>query len=777
MLSKILEETLHKAIDLAKSYKHEYTTLEHLLLALTEDVDAEDVLTGCGIDAIKLQEQLKKFLETEMEALVIEGLTESHPTASFQRVIHRAAIHVQSAGKQEVIGSNVLVAMFSEHDSYAIHCLEAQNVSRLDVINFISHGITKTPTGNIDMTPFELPQDEIAEDFLDNESPDEENSLEALTTYCINLNKKAEDGKIDVLIGREKEVERLIQVLCRRQKNNPLLVGESGVGKTAIVEGLALRITRGETPNVLKKVVIYSLDLGMLLAGTRYRGDFEERMKAVIQEVEKLPNAILFIDEIHTIVGAGSTSGGSIDACNLLKPALSRGDFKCIGSTTYREFKVGFEKDRALVRRFQKMDIDEPSPKMTVRILNGLKPYYEKHHDIKYTKKAIEAAVDLSDRYIHQKKLPDKAIDVIDEAGSLQRLLPEKKRKKQIDVPEIEAIVARMARMPERHISSDKESSLKSLVSNLKLVVFGQNKAIEEVANAIKLAHAGLHEDDKPMGNYLFTGPTGVGKTEVAKQLGKIMGMSLLRFDMSEYMEKHSVARLIGSPPGYVGYEEGGLLTDAVDKEPYSIVLLDEIEKAHPDIFNILLQVMDYGKLTDNNGKSINFRNVVLIMTSNAGAAEMEKAPIGFGREQREGEDKEAIKKLFSPEFRNRLDAVIPFSKLTNDVICQVVDKFISKLEAKLSERNISISLDDEAREWLANLGYDENQGARPLAKLIRDKVKRPLADEILFGKLKKGGHVRITLLDDELDIVYSKHKKDVELNEKEGKVSKLHVE
>jgi len=774
MLSKTLEESLHKALDTAKEYKHEYTTLEHLLFALTEDEDAKDALIGCGVNISKLQKQLQTFLTTEMDALIVDGLEESHPTAGFQRVIHRAAIHVQSSGKQEVFGSNVIVALFSEHDSYAVHSLEAQGATRLDVINYISHGIIKTLNGEYDISYFNI-DDDMSEDFLNTSKIEEEEKkeTEALANYCVNLNKKATEGKTDILIGRAEEVERTIQILCRRQKNNPLLVGEPGVGKTAIIEGLALRIVRGEVPDLLRKAIIFSLDLGMLLAGTRYRGDFEERVKAIIQEIEKLPDAILFIDEIHTIMGAGSTSGGSMDACNLLKPALSRGGFRCIGSTTYREFKNSFEKDRALVRRFQKTIIEEPSVENTCKILRGLKPYYEEHHNVKYTASAIETAVKLSDRYINDKKLPDKAIDVIDEAGSLQKLLPKNKQKKQIGIPEIEVIVARMARMPEKQISSDKEDALKALIDNLKLVVFGQDFAIQEVANAIKLAHAGLRDDDKPMGSYLFTGPTGVGKTEVANQLAKTMGMELLRFDMSEYMEKHSVARLIGSPPGYVGYEEGGLLTDSVDKKPYAVVLLDEIEKAHPDIFNILLQVMDYGKLTDNNGKTVNFRNVVLIMTSNVGAVEMEKAPIGFGRDTREGEDKDAMNKLFSPEFRNRIDSVVPFHNLTHDTICEIVDKFIAKLEVQLSEKNISISLNEKARNWLADKGYDYKHGARPLAKLIRDEIKRKLADEILFGELKKGGSVKITVVKNKLKLSYSKNNSKKPANDFEEKDDK----
>lgn len=759
MLSKNLENSLHKALSIAKAQQHEYATLEHLLLALLDDKDAGPVMRGCGIDVKELRDTLTDFIENDLASLVVKNIDEAKPTAGFQRVIHRAAIHVQSAGKSEVTGANVLVALFSERESHAVYFLQEQDINRLDVVNYISHGIVKYGDFLQLGTSYSAAQenedhDRLEEEFAGNRTEGEKKN-EALNNYCINLNKKAKEGKTDILVGREEEIERTIQVLCRRTKNNPLYVGEAGVGKTAIAEGLALRITRGEVPDVLKKAVIFSLDMGSLLAGTRYRGDFEERMKAVIQEIEKLPGAILFIDEIHTIMGAGSTSGGALDACNLLKPALARGHIKCVGSTTYKEFRNHIEKDHALTRRFQKIDVKEPSVEDTIKILRGLKPYYEEHHGVRYTASAIKAAVELSNRYIHDRKLPDKAIDVLDEAGAAQMLLPASKRRRTINSKEIEEIVAKVARMPARSMSTDDAKVLRSLEKNLKLVVFGQDQALEALSSAIKMSRAGLRDAEKPIGNYLFTGPTGVGKTEVANQLAENMGMTLHRFDMSEYMEKHAVARLIGSPPGYVGYEQGGVLTDAVDKAPYSIILLDEIEKAHPDIYNILLQVMDYGKLTDNNGKTVNFRNTIIIMTSNAGAAEMAKAPIGFGRDVREGEDTDAVNRLFTPEFRNRLDAIIPFTHLTPEVVAHVVDKFIIRLESQLSERNVAIELTEEARNWLSEKGYDKANGARPLARLISEKIKKPLADEVLFGKLAKGGTVCVVVKDDELRFEY----------------------
>ena len=770
MLSKNLELTLHRALDIAKDFSHEYATLEHLLLALTEDADAAPVMRGVGANLGELRKVLNDFLTKEMDSLIVNNLDESRPTAGFQRVIHRAAIHVQSAGKSEVNGANVLVALFSERESHAVYFLQEQDVSRLDVVNFISHGIVKYG----DLTRLSTPslRDHDEEEMEDGSirysagrskagkaEAAEEESKDPLHLYCQNLNKKAQAGKTDILVGREKEIERCVQVLCRRGKNNPLLVGEAGVGKTAIAEGLALRIVRNEVPQVLRNAVIFSLDMGSLLAGTRYRGDFEERMKAVIKSIEKLPGAILFIDEIHSIIGAGSTSGGALDAANLLKPALARGSLRCMGSTTFKEYNNHIEKDRALARRFQKVDIHEPSTDDTIKILRGLKPYYEEHHHVRFLPAAIEAAVELSARYIHDRKLPDKAIDVIDEAGAAQMLLPENKRKKTITVKEIEDIVSKMARMPSKSVTMDDAEQLRNLEKNLKLVVFGQDKAVTELSSAIKMARAGLRDESKPIGCYLFTGPTGVGKTEVATQLAKCLGMEFLRFDMSEYMEKHSVSALIGAPPGYVGFENGGQLTDAVDKTPFSVVLLDEIEKAHPDIFNILLQVMDYGKLTDQNGKSVNFRNVILIMTSNAGAREVSRAPLGFTRDDRMGEDKEAVSRVFTPEFRNRLDATIGFAHLDKTVVKHVVSKFIYKLESQLSERNITISLSESASDWLAEKGYDKAMGARPLSRIIADKIKKPLADEVLFGKLSKGGTVRIDVKADELTFTYSSAK------------------
>jgi ATP-dependent Clp protease ATP-binding subunit ClpA len=757
MLSKNLEISLHRALALAKKYRHEYATLEHLLYALTDDPDAAAVMRGCGINLPEIKKQISEFMENELTSLVVEELEESRPTAGFQRVIHRAAIHVQSAGKSEVTGANVLVALFSERDSHAVYFLQEQELSRLDVVNYISHGIVKyADNQKIAEWKQELDPEDI-ESLEKPQAPKEKEKADALSQYCVNLNKKAEAGKTDILVGREEEVDRTVQILARRTKNNPLYVGEAGVGKTAIAEGLALRIIRSEVPTVLRNAVIFSLDMGALLAGTRYRGDFEERMKAVIKEIEKIPGAILFIDEIHTIIGAGSTSGGALDACNLLKPALARGGFRCIGSTTYKEYKNSIEKDRALARRFQKIDVVEPSIENSIKILRGLKPYYEEHHQVRFSNAAIKAAVELSARYIPDRKLPDKAIDVLDEAGAAQMLLPEARRKKTITNKEVEDIVAKIARMPAKTISMDDAETLKNLEKNLKLVVFGQDKAIEALASAIKMSRAGLREEEKPIGNYLFTGPTGVGKTEVAQQLAVQMGMELVRFDMSEYMEKHAVSRLVGAPPGYVGFDQGGMLTDAVDKNPYCVVLLDEIEKAHPDVYNILLQVMDYGRLTDSNGKEVNFRNAIIIMTSNAGAADVARAPIGFTKVDRAGEDKDAINRAFTPEFRNRLDSIIAFTHLSEDVVAHVVNKFIFRLESQLADRNVTIQLDDKARKWLVDRGYDRANGARPMARLIAEQIKRPLADEVLFGKLTKGGTVKVTVGDGELAFNISK--------------------
>ena len=740
-LSRTLDKTLRRAFALANARQHEYATLEHLLMALSEDQDAAAVLRACAVDLDRLRATLTDFLDHELSGLVVEGMVDARPTSGFQRVLQRAAIHVQSAGRSEVTGANVLVALFSERESHAVFFLQEQNMSRLDAVNYISHGIAKKPGLS------EERRVRGADERGEGEEKKEPGG-EALSTYCANLNKKARDGRIDILVGREHEIERTIQILCRRSKNNPLFVGDPGVGKTAIAEGLALRIVRGEVPDILKHAVIYALDMGALLAGTRYRGDFEERLKAVISELEANKNAVLFIDEIHTVIGAGATSGGSLDASNILKPALAGGSLRCIGSTTYKEFRNYFEKDRALVRRFQKIDVPEPSESETVKILQGLRPSFEAHHGIKYTDGALKAAVKLATRYIHDRKLPDKAIDVIDEVGAAQMLKPEGKRARLVGVKEIEEIVAKIARVPIKAVNARDKLALKSLEADLKGVVFGQDPAIEALASAIKLSRAGLRDPQKPIGCYLFSGPTGVGKTEVARQLAKIMGIELIRFDMSEYMERHAVSRLIGAPPGYVGFDQGGLLTDAVDQHPHAVLLMDEIEKAHPDVYNILLQVMDYGKLTDNNGKTVDFRNVILIMTTNAGAADMSKPAMGFGREAREGEDTEAIKRMFTPEFRNRLDAVIPFQSLTPEIVASVVDKFVKELAAQLADRRVLVELDADARAWLAEKGYEPLFGARPLARVIQEHIKRPLADELLFGRLAKGGKVKVGIED-----------------------------
>jgi ATP-dependent Clp protease ATP-binding subunit ClpA len=741
MLSRNLEQTLHRALGLASERKHEYATLEHLLLSLVDDTDAAAVFRACAVDAERLRREVTEFLDKDLAGLVTDRTGDPKPTAGFQRVVQRAAIHVQSSGRDEVTGANVLVALFSERESHAVYFLQQQDMTRLDAVNFISHGIAKVPGRNEKRAV----QGNEGEANEGREEKPSRRSQEALTTYCINLNKKAAAGKIDPLIGREQEVERTIQILCRRTKNNPLYVGDPGVGKTAIAEGLAKRIIEGDVPEVLTKCTIYALDMGALLAGTRYRGDFEERLKAVVSELEAQGgSAILFIDEIHTVIGAGATSGGAMDASNLLKPALASGTLRCIGSTTYKEYRNYFEKDRALVRRFQKIDVAEPSIDDAIKILKGLKTNYEKHHKVRYTDDAIKAAVELSSRYIHDRKLPDKAIDVIDEVGASRMLLPENKRRKTVTVKDVEDIVAKIARIPPKAVSTDDKETLRNLERDLKAMVFGQDKAIEALSAAIKLARAGLRDGEKPIGNYLFSGPTGVGKTEVAKQLSKILGIELTRFDMSEYMERHSVSRLIGAPPGYVGFDQGGLLTDAIDQHPHCVLLLDEIEKAHPDLFNILLQVMDHGKLTDHNGKQVDFRNVILIMTTNAGASDLAKNAIGFARESREGEDEDAIKRLFTPEFRNRLDATIPFANLTPEIVGMVVDKFVMQLEAQLADRNVTVELTDGARAWLAEKGYDKLYGARPLARVIQEYVKKPLAEELLFGRLSKGGAVRV---------------------------------
>ncbi len=750
--SATLEQSIHAALALANARQHEFATLEHLLLALIEEPDAAQVMQACEVDLDVLRGQLQDFIDEELTSLITETEgSEAVPTAAFQRVIQRAAIHVQSSGRTEVTGANVLVAIFAERESNAVYFLQAQDMSRYDAVNFMAHGLAKDPEYSEDrpLTGASMPSED-GDGFSGTEVEEKET---ALGKYCVDLNQKAVEGDVDPLIGRAHEVERCIQVLCRRRKNNPLLVGDPGVGKTAIAEGLARKIVQGETPEILSETTIYSLDMGSLLAGTRYRGDFEERLKAVMTELEEHPNAVLFIDEIHTIIGAGATSGGAMDASNLLKPALQGGKLRCMGSTTYKEFRQHFEKDRALARRFQKIDVNEPNVADSIKILKGLKPYFEEHHDIRYTLDAIKSAVELSARYITDRKLPDKAIDVIDEAGAAQHLVIESKRRKTIGTKEIEAVVAKIARIPAKNVSKNDAEVLRDLEKSLKRVVFGQDTAIEALSSAIKLARAGLREPEKPIGNYLFTGPTGVGKTEVAKQLSSTLGVEMLRFDMSEYMEKHAISRLIGAPPGYVGFDQGGLLTDGVDQHPHCVLLLDEIEKAHPDVFNILLQVMDNGQLTDHNGRTVDFRNVILIMTSNAGASEQAKEAVGFGRDRREGEDTAAVERTFSPEFRNRLDAVVSFAPLGRDVILQVVEKFVLQLEAQLMDRNVTFELSRPAAEWLGERGYDEKMGARPLGRVIQEHIKKPLAEELLFGSLAKGGVVRVGVKNDKLDL------------------------
>ncbi|AMJ59898.1 ATP-dependent Clp protease ATP-binding subunit ClpA [Bosea sp. PAMC 26642] len=758
--SRSLEQALHRALALANERHHEYATLEHLLLALVDDQDAAAVMRACSVDLDTLRRNLVDYIDAELTNLVTDGRDDSKPTAGFQRVIQRAVIHVQSSGREEVTGANVLVAMFAERESHAAYFLQEQDMTRYDAVNYISHGIAKRPGAGetrpvrgVEEEPEQQRDSRAADQGGGDADKDKKKKESALDAYCVNLNRKARDGRIDPLIGREAEVQRTIQILCRRQKNNPLLVGDPGVGKTAIAEGLALKIIRGEVPEVLEDATVFSLDMGTLLAGTRYRGDFEERLKQVMKEIEAHPKAIMFIDEIHTVIGAGATSGGAMDASNLLKPALASGGLRCIGSTTYKEYRQYFEKDRALVRRFQKIDVNEPSIPDAIEILKGLKPYFEEFHKLRYTNDAIKAAVELSARYIHDRKLPDKAIDVIDETGASQMLVAENKRKKVIGVKEIEAAIATMARIPAKTVSKDDAEVLRNLEDTLKRTVYGQEKAIEALSSSIKLARAGLRDGEKPIGCYLFAGPTGVGKTEVARQLATSLGVELIRFDMSEYMERHTVSRLIGAPPGYVGFDQGGLLTDKIDQHPHSVLLLDEIEKAHPDLFNILLQVMDHGKLTDNNGKQVDFRNTILIMTTNAGAADMARNAYGFTRQKREGDDTDAINKLFAPEFRNRLDSVVSFGHLPKNVVSRVVDKFVLQLEAQLADRNVTIELSDEAREWLVENGYDEAMGARPMARLIQQTIKTPLADEVLFGRLKNGGAVKVVVVQSETGI------------------------
>ena len=755
VFSRALEKTLRKALAIANERRHEYATLEHLLMALIDDPDGAAVMRACNVDLDALRKNVARYIDTELENLVVEAGEEAKATAGFQRVVQRAAIHVQSSGREEVTGANVLVAIFAERESHAAYFLQEQDMTRYDAVNYISHGIAKRP-GHSDATrgPRGVEEDPDARESKEpKDGPEAKKKEGALDAYCVNLNKKAKDGRIDPLIGREAEVLRTIQVLCRRQKNNPLLVGDPGVGKTAIAEGLARKIINGDVPEVLSGATVFALDMGALLAGTRYRGDFEERLKQVMKEIEQHKDAILFIDEIHTVIGAGATSGGAMDASNLLKPALAQGSLRCIGSTTYKEYRQYFEKDRALVRRFQKIDVKEPSVEDAVEILKGLKPYFEEFHKVRYTNEAVKAAVELSAKYIHDRKLPDKAIDVIDETGASQMLVAEAKRKKVIGIKEIEATIASMARIPPKAVSKDDTEVLQHLEDTLRRVVYGQDEAIGVLASAIKLARAGLRDQEKPIGSYLFSGPTGVGKTEAARQLASSLGLELVRFDMSEYMERHTVSRLIGAPPGYVGFDQGGLLTDAVDQHPHCVLLLDEIEKAHPDVYNILLQVMDHGKLTDHSGKQIDFRNVILIMTTNAGAQDMAREAFGFHRTKREGEDTEAINKLFTPEFRNRLDAIVPFGRLPIEVIARVVDKFILQLEAQLADRNVAIELSDEARSWLVENGYDESMGARPMARVIQSQIKTQLADEVLFGKLKNGGVVRVVVTADDAGV------------------------
>ena len=738
--TKSLEQAISQAFKFATEKKHQYVTLEHLLLALTDETDARNVMKACNVDVDLLNENLEFYIDNELENIVTsDSKLEPQPTASFQRVIQRSIVHVQSSGKNEVTGANILVALFAERESHATFFLQEQEVTRYDVVNFISHGITKV--------------DNFAYGGSFDSSSSQNNNKAAtnspLETYCVNLNKKAEQNKIDRLIGRTVEVDRLAQILCRRTKNNPLLVGDPGVGKTAIVEGLALKIFNNEVPEVLKSHVIFSLDMGTLIAGTRYRGDFEERLKLIIKEIEKNKNYILFIDEIHTLVGAGSTSGSSMDASNMLKPALQAGNIRCIGSTTYNEYRLFFEKDRALQRRFQKIDVPEPTIDEAYKIMYGIRSKYEKFHNVKFTDSAIKASVDLSNKYIGNKKLPDKSIDIIDELGSSEVLKPENQRKKILDVEDIERIVSQITKIPEKNISINDRMYLKDLDKNLKRVIFGQDLAIDSLVSSIKLSRSGLRDSNRTIGNYMFSGQTGVGKTELAKQLAKVLGIELIRFDMSEYMERHSVSKLIGAPPGYVGFDQGGLLSERVDKNPYAVLLIDEIEKAHPDVYNILLQIMDYGKLTDQNGKKIDFRNIILIMTTNAGAEDLQKSQIGFNKSINKDGDLESINKIFSPEFRNRLDSIVQFNVLNKDTVKKIVEKFVIELETQLGERDVIINLTDKASNLISKLGFDEKMGARPLNRVIDEKIKKPLADELIHGKLINGGHVLVDAKND----------------------------
>jgi len=754
MLSKDLESTLNAAFTVARSKRHEFMTVEHLLLALLDNHSASLVLQACGANMNKLRIELQDFINSTTPLIPDDQLErETQPTLGFQRVLQRAVFHVQSSGNSEVTGANVLVAIFSEQESQAVYFLRQQNVARVDAVNYISHGISK-------VSGHDLPMEQEQGHEETEEGAQEGSANNPLTSYSTNLNEQARLGRIDPLIGREHEVERVIQILARRRKNNPLLVGEAGVGKTAIAEGLAKRIIDGEVPDVIEESIVYSLDMGALLAGTKYRGDFEKRLKALLGELKKQPHAILFIDEIHTIIGAGAASGGVMDASNLLKPLLSSGEIRCIGSTTFQEFRGIFEKDRALARRFQKVDVMEPSVDDTIAILKGLRSRFEKHHELSYTNEALEAAAKLADRYINDRHMPDKAIDVIDEAGAYQRLLPVDQRVDTIDVPQVEAVVAQIARIPPKSVTTSDKKVLLDLEKNLQMLVFGQDDAITSMSNAIKLSRAGLKSVEKPIGSFLFSGPTGVGKTEVSKQLANIMGIELIRFDMSEYMERHTVSRLIGAPPGYVGYDQGGLLTEAVTKNPHCVLLLDEIEKAHPEVFNLLLQVMDHGTLTDNNGRKADFRNVVLIMTTNAGAEAISRRSIGFSHQDHSTDGMEALRKTFTPEFRNRLDGIIQFSALNFEMIRNVVDKFLVELQAQLDEKKVQLVLDDDVKYWLAENGYDPEMGARPMARLIQEKIKKPLAEIILFGDLSEtgGGEVHVSL-DDNGEIVLEAEK------------------
>ena len=744
MLDKELERTLNDAFRRAREQRHEFMTVEHLLLALLDNRSAADVLRACGANLNALHDEVARFIEEHASVLADDDERETQPTLGFQRVLQRAVFHVQSSGKKEVTGANVLVAIFGERESHAAYFLSRQNIARLDVVNYISHGISKVP---------EEEQGTSAEPSTEEEGNKEEGAPNALDSFAINLNEQARAGKIDPLIGSENEVQRTIQILCRRRKNNPLYVGEAGVGKTAIAEGLAKMIVDGDVPEVLANSTIYALDMGGLLAGTKYRGDFEKRLKSVIAQLKKRAGSILFIDEIHTIIGAGAASGGVMDASNIIKPVLASGEIKCIGSTTYHEFRGIFEKDRALARRFQKIDITEPSIDETVKILQGLKTRFEEHHDVRYTNQALRAAAELTDRYITDRHLPDKAIDIIDEAGASQRLLPPSRRKKTIGVTDVENIVAKVARIPPKTVTTSDKDVMMNLERDLKMVVFGQDQAIGMLASAIKMSRSGLGNPQTPIGAFLFAGPTGVGKTEVSRQLARIMGIELVRFDMSEYMERHTVSRLIGAPPGYVGFDQGGLLTDAINKHPHSVLLLDEMEKAHPDVFNLMLQVMDHGTLTDTNGRQTDFRNVILIMTTNAGADRISRASIGFTQQDHTSDAMEVIKRMFSPEFRNRLDAIIEFNPLDEKTILNVVDKFLVELQTQLDEKKVGIDVDDAARKWLAEHGHDKIMGARPMARLIQEKIKRALAEELLFGRLAGGGHVNVSVAGDDLSV------------------------